>query len=168
MSLFVWRTKQFRSNARQKRDREFATAPAQSCTTGVPHPPLISRESCEFSFKRLHRRRGGAPAGVCHAKAPFVPNLHFRERKVTGRYGALNCSGYVPSVTWVFGCNVPDKLAIESVVAVSIADGRNRKEFEDKLRAFKRENSLSVGNDTINLHIAHYRKDPLTVEMLEV
>ena len=54
------------------------------------------------------------------------------------------------------------------MVAVSIADDRNRKEFEDKLRAFKRENSLSIGNDTINLHIAHYRKDPLTVEMMEV
>jgi hypothetical protein len=66
-----------------------------------------------------------------------------------------------------FGCKVPDKLAIESVVAVSIADDRNRREFEDKLRAFKRENSLSIGNDTINLHIAHYRKKPLTVEMME-
>jgi hypothetical protein len=66
-----------------------------------------------------------------------------------------------------FGCRVPDKLAIESVVAVSIADDRNRKMFEDKLRAFKSENSLSIGNDTINLHIAHYRKDPLTVEMME-
>jgi hypothetical protein len=67
-----------------------------------------------------------------------------------------------------FGCKVPDKLAIESVVAVSVADDRNRQMFEDKLRGFKSENSLSVGNDTINLHIAHYRKDPLTVEMVEV
>jgi hypothetical protein len=67
-----------------------------------------------------------------------------------------------------FGCKVPDKLTIESVVAVSIATDRNRKAFEDKLRAFKSENPLSVGNDTINLHIAHYRKDPLTVEMVEV
>jgi hypothetical protein len=67
-----------------------------------------------------------------------------------------------------FGCKVPDKLAIESVVAVSIADDRNRKVFENKLRAFKSENSLSVGSDTISLHIAHYRKgDPLTVEMME-
>ncbi len=41
-----------------------------------------------------------------------------------------------------FGCTVPDRLAIESVVAVSIADDRNRKEFEDKLRAFKRKISL--------------------------
>jgi hypothetical protein len=63
---------------------------------------------------------------------------------------------------------VPDKLTIESVVAVSIATDRNRKVFEDKLRAFKKgENSLTIGNDTINLHIAHYRKDPLTVEMVE-
>jgi len=67
-----------------------------------------------------------------------------------------------------FGCKVPDKLAIESVVAVSIADDRNRQMFEDKLRAFKSKNPLSVGNDTISLHIAHYRKDPLTVEMMEV
>jgi hypothetical protein len=67
-----------------------------------------------------------------------------------------------------FGCKVPDKLAIESVVAVSISDDRKRKVFEDKLRAFKSENSLSVGNDTINLHIAHYQKEPLTVEMVEV
>jgi hypothetical protein len=70
-----------------------------------------------------------------------------------------------------FGCKVPDKLAIESVVAVSIADDRNRKVFEDKLRAFKSETSLSVGTDTINLHIAHYRENPrenqLTVEMME-
>jgi len=66
-----------------------------------------------------------------------------------------------------FGSKVPDKLTIESVVAVSIADDRNRKVFEDKLRAFKSENALSIGNDTINLHIAHYRKDPLTVDLLE-
>jgi hypothetical protein len=66
-----------------------------------------------------------------------------------------------------FGCKVPDKLTIESVVAVSIATDRNRKVFEDKLRAFKGGNSLTIGNDTINLHIAHYRKDPLTVEMVE-
>jgi hypothetical protein len=67
-----------------------------------------------------------------------------------------------------FGCKVPNKLAIESVVAVSIADDRKRQMFEDKLRIFKSENPLYIGNDTINLHIAHYRKDPLTVDMLEV
>jgi len=67
-----------------------------------------------------------------------------------------------------FGCKVPDKLTIESVVAVSIADDRNRKVFEDKLRTFKSENSLSIGNDTINLYIAHYLKEPLTVKMVEV
>jgi hypothetical protein len=68
-----------------------------------------------------------------------------------------------------FGRKVPAKLKIESVVAVSIASGKNRKAFEEKMRAFKRENSLSVGNDTISLHIAHYRKDdPLTVEMMEI
>ena len=66
-----------------------------------------------------------------------------------------------------FGRKVPDKLTIESVVAVSIATDRNRKLFEKKLRAFKEENPLTIGNDTINLHIAHYRKDPLTVEMVE-
>jgi len=66
-----------------------------------------------------------------------------------------------------FGCNVPSKLTIESVVAVSIATERNRKEFEDRLRAFKSENPLSIGNDKINLHIAHYQKDSLTVEMVE-
>jgi hypothetical protein len=68
-----------------------------------------------------------------------------------------------------FGRKVPAKLRIESVVAVSIASDNNRKAFEKKMRAFKRENSLSVGNDTISLHIAHYRKGPpLTVEMVEV
>lgn len=67
-----------------------------------------------------------------------------------------------------FGNKVPDKLTIESVVAVSVAGDRSRKVFEDKLRAFKDENVLSIGNDTINLHIAHYQKDPLKVDLLEV
>jgi hypothetical protein len=66
-----------------------------------------------------------------------------------------------------FGGKVPEKLTIESVVAVSIASERHRKVFEDKLRAFKHENPLTIGNDTINLHIAHYQKDPLTVEMVK-
>lgn len=67
-----------------------------------------------------------------------------------------------------FGCKVPGNLAIESVVAVSIADDRNRKLFEKKLRAFKSANPLSMGNDKITLHIVHYRKGPpLTVEMME-
>jgi hypothetical protein len=59
-------------------------------------------------------------------------------------------------------------LTIESVVAVSIAHDRKRKEFEDRLRAFNSENSLTIGKDTIRLHVAHYQKDPLTVEMMEV
>ncbi|HEY1987483.1 MAG TPA: hypothetical protein VGG85_18860 [Terracidiphilus sp.] len=67
-----------------------------------------------------------------------------------------------------FGCKVPAKLKIESVVAVSIASDQNRKAFEEKMRAFKRENFLSVGNDTISLHIAYYEKNPLTVTMAEV
>jgi hypothetical protein len=62
---------------------------------------------------------------------------------------------------------VPRKLAIESVVAVSIASDRNRKEFEDKLRAFKSEHPLSIGADTISLHIANYQKSPLRVEMMD-
>ncbi|MGA2219004.1 MAG: hypothetical protein ABSG51_13000 [Terracidiphilus sp.] len=66
-----------------------------------------------------------------------------------------------------FGCKVPRKLAIESVVAVSIASDRNRKEFEDKLRAFKSEHPLSIGADTISLHIANYQKSPLRVEMMD-
>jgi hypothetical protein len=66
-----------------------------------------------------------------------------------------------------FGCKVPGRLAIESVVAVSIASDQNRKAFEDKLRAFKSENPLSIGNDTISLHIAHYQKTPLKVEMMD-
>ena len=71
-----------------------------------------------------------------------------------------------------FGCKVPEKLTIESVVAVSIADDRKRQEFEDKLRAFKSQNSLTIGKDTIKLYIANYRKEdpssPLTVRMVEV
>jgi hypothetical protein len=67
-----------------------------------------------------------------------------------------------------FGCKVPDKLTIESVVAVSIASDRKRREFEDKLRAFKSENPLTVGNDTIRLLIAHYEKNPLKVKLMEV
>jgi hypothetical protein len=66
-----------------------------------------------------------------------------------------------------FGCKVPGKLAIESVVAVSIASDENRKAFEKKLRAFKSDNPLSIGKDTISLHIAHYQKEPLTVEMMD-
>jgi hypothetical protein len=65
-----------------------------------------------------------------------------------------------------FGCKVPGKLTIESVVAVSIASGQNRKAFEDKLRKFKSQNPLTMGNDKISLHIAHYQKRPLTVEMM--
>jgi len=66
-----------------------------------------------------------------------------------------------------FGCKVPGKLAIESVVAVSIARDQTRKAFEDKLRAFKSENPLSIGNDTISLHLAHYQKEPLKVELMD-
>src|ERR1035441_7499356 len=51
--------------------------------------------------------------------------------------------------------------------AMGIASDQNRKAFEDKLRAFKSENPLSIGNDTISLHIAHYQKTPLKVEMMD-
>lgn len=51
---------------------------------------------------------------------------------------------------------------------MSIANDRKRKEFEDKARAFKSKNPLSISGDKIKLHIAHYRKEPLTVEMVEL
>jgi hypothetical protein len=66
-----------------------------------------------------------------------------------------------------FGRKVPAKLKIESVVAVSIASDKNRKAFEEKMRAFKSENPLSIGADTISLHIANYQKSPLRVEMMD-
>lgn len=66
-----------------------------------------------------------------------------------------------------FGCDVPTKLTIESVVAVSIASKRNRDLFEKKLRDFKSRNNLAIGNDAISLHIAHYQKDPLAVKMTD-
>lgn len=65
-----------------------------------------------------------------------------------------------------FGCNVPGKLRIESVVAVSIASKQNRERFKERLLAIKSQNPLTIGNDTISLHIAHYQKSPLTVEMM--
>ncbi len=64
-----------------------------------------------------------------------------------------------------FGSKVPGKLRIESVVAVSIAS-KNRQAFEKRLLAFKSQNPLTMGNDTISLHIAHYQKSPLTVAMM--
>jgi hypothetical protein len=67
-----------------------------------------------------------------------------------------------------FKGKVPAKLTIESVVAVSIATDRNRKLFEKKLLDFKNANPLTIANDTINLHIAHYEKKPLTVRMVKV
>jgi hypothetical protein len=65
MSLFVWRTKQFRSNARQKRDREFATAPAQSChyRGSAPHRlyrrNLVNSPSSICTVDGAERRRAG-------------------------------------------------------------------------------------------------------------
>ncbi|QXE92781.1 hypothetical protein KP001_09790 [Geomonas subterranea] len=67
-----------------------------------------------------------------------------------------------------FGCSVPKHLTIESVVAVSISNDRNRRLFEEKFRKFKEQNSLEIGGDVINLHVAHYTKAPLTVELLPI
>lgn len=51
---------------------------------------------------------------------------------------------------------MPDKLTIECVVAVSISDCDKAAEFSGKIRSFLTENSLQVGNDTIEFFLANY------------
>jgi len=65
-----------------------------------------------------------------------------------------------------FGTDVPDRLTVECVVAVSIATQKNRDVFEEKLKTFKENNSLLVGGDTINFFIAHYEKDSMAVTLV--
>jgi hypothetical protein len=54
---------------------------------------------------------------------------------------------------------------MECVVALSFASAQTREKFEEKMQSFKDQNALRIGNDTISLHIAHYQKEPLTVEL---
>jgi hypothetical protein len=68
-----------------------------------------------------------------------------------------------------FKGKVPDKLSIESVVAVSIKSERNQSAFTAKLQEFKAKNSLNVGNDSIKLFVAHYQEGPpMVVDMQEI
>jgi ribonuclease J len=67
-----------------------------------------------------------------------------------------------------FNSKIPKKMTVESVVAVSIANTKNRHKFEEKFKTFKKNNRLSIGNDTINLHIAHYKKDTLSIEFVNI
>ena len=64
-----------------------------------------------------------------------------------------------------FRGKIPCKLAMECVVALSFASAKTREKFEEKMQSFKDQNALRIGNDTISLHIAHYQKEPLTVEL---
>jgi hypothetical protein len=68
----------------------------------------------------------------------------------------------------VFGFTgkMPNKLTVECVVAISIAEKR-KPTFAERYRNFVKENSLQVGMDTIKLYVAHYREDPLRVSVLE-
>jgi len=68
-----------------------------------------------------------------------------------------------------FGSKVPDNITIESVVAVNILKPKNREIFEQKVREFKASNCLEIGpwKDKINLHVAHYKKEPLSVEFCD-
>lgn len=64
-----------------------------------------------------------------------------------------------------FKGKVPNKLVIESVIAVCIKTEPGRLAFTSKLQKFKAENSLKVGNnDTIKLYVAYYEEEPLRVE----
>lgn len=60
-----------------------------------------------------------------------------------------------------FGSDVPEKLTIECVIAVSDISSSK---LEDKLRSFIKENPLDSG-DKINFFIAYYKNNPLTVEL---
>ena len=65
--------------------------------------------------------------------------------------------------TWykdVLGFNgkMPDRLTIECVVAVSLSE-RQKQPFLDELRNFVAENSLYVGDDIIELHLANYTEE---------
>ncbi len=64
-----------------------------------------------------------------------------------------------------FSGDIPDKLTIESVVAVSI---KNQAAFTAKLQKFKENNILQVGSDTIKLVVAYYQEDPLKVDLHEL
>lgn len=55
-----------------------------------------------------------------------------------------------------FGGDIPGRITLESVVAVSIATQKNREKFEERFRDFKRRNCFSVGSDSINFRIAYY------------
>jgi len=68
-----------------------------------------------------------------------------------------------------FKGKVPDKLSIESVVAVSIKSERSKRAFTAKLQEFKAKNSLKVGNDSIKLFVAYYQEGPpMVVDMKEI
>ncbi len=61
---------------------------------------------------------------------------------------------------YVFGFNgkMPDKLAIECVVAVSLID-RKKDAFLKEFCCFVKENSLAIGSDTIEFYLANYTEE---------
>lgn len=72
--------------------------------------------------------------------------------------------------TWyrdIFGFNsdVPDKLEIESVVAVNV---NNKDEYLAKYQKFKAENPLTINGDAIKLFVAFYEENPLRMNFMEV
>lgn len=59
-----------------------------------------------------------------------------------------------------FNGKLPDKLTIESVIAVSFTGEKKKTDFVEKLEKFKKKNEFQIGNDTIKLYVAHYRYEP--------
>lgn len=58
-----------------------------------------------------------------------------------------------------FKGNLPSKLTIEAVVAVSIENEKKKTAFVEDFEEFKNANKFQIGNDTIKLYLAHYHFD---------
>lgn len=138
--------------------------------------PKLSKEgkSTGGGIDILARRREGNKTrlSVWELKRPEAENHHAIEQaysyavQIIKMLRARDGSGNV----WyrdIFGFSgdVPDKLEIESVVAVSID---NKDEYLKKYQKFKSENSQVIGMDVIKLYVAFYEEKPLRLKMLEV
>jgi len=140
-----------------------------SGNTGVPKPgkgniDILARrgtgKGTRISIWEL-KKPGTSAHAIEQAYIYSVTLIKMLRSKTWGDFWYNNVIG--------FKGKVPDKLSIESVVAVSIKSERNQSAFTAKLQEFKAKNSLNVGNDSIKLFVAHYQEGPpMVVDMQEI
>lgn len=133
-----------------------------SGNTGMPKPTpgnidILARRGIgkETKISIWELKKPGVTAHAIEQAYIYAVTLIKMLRSSSGAFWYRNIIG--------FKGKVPDKLTIESVIAVSIKNQRQQNIFTSRIQKFKTNNSLKVGNDAIELCVAYYEENPLRI-----